>query len=222
MGTALGIAAIVLFYVALYALFAAGSIGLIGAAIHTAERREWPAWRRALFIVGAVPAAFLGGWLAFVLVWPFRQLRKTRTPGPRRRLLYVAAALSVLLPSGCVAGTVVAGPCSFDPPPGDQLAVTILDDTPAAVTVVDCLDEQCAEAQNSTDVAAGRRASMPLEGCAGGTMGVLAAGTDVLLSCISEPTENENGNLRPVAISEGHPCGAAMTGRRVHILDPGG
>ena len=121
-----------------------------------------------------------------------------------------------------MAGTVVAGPCSFDPPPGDQLAVTILDDTPAAVTVVDCLDEQCAEAQNSTDVAAGRRASMPLEGCAGGTMGVLAAGTDVLLSCISEPTENENGNLRPVAISEGHPCGAAMTGRRVHILDPGG
>jgi hypothetical protein len=86
---------------------------------------------------------------------------------------------------------------------------------------VDCLDELCAEAQSPTTMAAGRRASMPLEGCAGGTMGVLAAGTDRLRSCISEPTEDGDGNLRPVAVSEGRPCGHARTGARVRVLDPG-
>jgi hypothetical protein len=221
MGMALGIAAIVLFYVALFAVFAAGSIGLVGAAIRTGERRGWPSWGRGALAIAAVAAALLGGWFVFAVVWPFRQLRKTRTPGLRRRLLYGAVALSVLLPSGCVAGTAVAGPCFFDPPPGDQLSLTIANDTAAAVTVVDCLDDSCAEAQSPTAVAAGRRASMPLEGCAGGTMGVLASGTGLLQSCVAEPTEDENGNLRSVAVSEGRPCPHARTGARVRIDDSG-
>ena len=114
------------------------------------------------------------------------------------------------------------GPCVFDPPPGDQLDPTIANDTPVPVTVVDCLDDTCAEAQSSTPVAAGRRASMPLEGCEGGTMGVLAAGTRLLQSCIAEPTEDGDGNLRTVAVSEGRPCAHGRTGARVHIADPGG
>jgi hypothetical protein len=225
MGTALSIAVVVLVYVACFAAFAvlvAGSIGLVRAASRTARQRGWPAWCRAALIAVAVLAAIFGAGFVFAFLWPFLQLRKTRAPGPRRRLLYAAAALSVLLPSGCIAESVVAGPCSFDPPPGDQMEVTIVDDTSAAVTVVDCLDELCAEAQSPTIVAAGRRASMPLEGCAGGTMGVLGAGTGRLRSCIPEPTEDGNGNLRRVAVSEGRPCAHARNGTRVHIADPGG
>lgn len=222
MGTALSISAIVLFYLAVFAVFSAGSIGLIGAAIRTGERRGWPNWRRGALAIAAVPAAFLGGWFVYAVIWPFRKLRKTRTPGPRRWLLYTAVALSVLLPSGCLA-TAVAVPCSFDPPPGDQLMLTIVDDTSAAVTVVDCLDDDaCREAQNATPVAAGRRASMQLEGCQGGTMGVLAPGTGLLQSCIAEPTEDRDGKLRPVAVSEGRPCAHGRTGARVHSADPGG
>lgn len=223
MGAVLSIAVVVLVYAACFALFAAfvaGSIGLVRATSSTARRRGWPTWCRVALIAVAVLAAIFGAGAVFALVWPFLQLRKTRTAGPRRRLLYAAAALSVLLPSGCVAGTVVDGPCVFDPPPGDQLAVMILDDTSTAVTVVDCLDELCAEAQSPRTVAAGGHVSMPLEGCAGGTMGVLAAGTDLLQSCISEPTEDGDGNLRPVAVSEGRPCGHARTGARVRILGP--
>jgi hypothetical protein len=130
--------------------------------------------------------------------------------------------MSVLLPSGCVT-TVVAGPCFFDPPPGDQLTLTVANDTPASVTVVDCLDDDaCAEAWNPTPVGAGRRASMPLEGCQGGTMGVLATRTGLLQSCIAEPTENGDGDLRTVSVSEGRPCGHGRPGARVHIADPGG
>jgi hypothetical protein len=101
--------------------------------------------------------------------------------------------------------------------------VTIANDTPAAVTVVDCVDDDaCRDAQNSTPVGAGRRASMPLEGCQGGTMGVLAPGTGLLQSCIAEPTEDGDGNLRAVVVSEGRPCAHGRTGARVHIADPGG
>jgi len=222
MGTAVGIAVAVLFYGAMFAVFSAGSIGLVGAAIRTGERRRWPSWRLGAFAVAAVVAALLGGWLVFAVIWPFRQLRSTRPTGTRRRLLYGAATLSVLLPSACVVGVGVAGPCAFDPPPGDQLSVTITNDTGAPVTVVDCLDDSCREGQSATPVPAGRRASMPLEGCAGGTMAVLGGGTDVLQSCLPEPTEDENFTLHPVAVSEGRPCAAARTGARVHVIDPGG
>jgi hypothetical protein len=223
MGTALSIAAVVVFYAAIFVLFAAGSIGLVGAAIQTGERRGWPSWRRGALAVAAVAAALLGGGLVFAFFWPFRQLRTTRPTGARRRLLQAAAALSLLLPSGCAAGSAVAGPCFFDPPPGDQLTLTIANGTPAAVTVVDCVDDDaCSDALNPTPVAAGGRGSMPLEGCQAGTMGVLATGTGLLQSCIAEPTEDGDGNLRAVAVSEGRLCPHGRTGARVHIADPGG
>jgi hypothetical protein len=224
MGTALSVAVVLLVYVACFAVFAAfvaGSIGLVGATNRAARQHGWPAWCRAAATAVAALATIFGAGIVFALIWPFLQLRKPRTPGTRRRLLYAAASLSVLLPSGCVAGSIAVGPCVFDPPPGDQLALTVVDDTPRAVTVVDCLDDACAEAQSPTTVAAGHRASMPLEGCAGGTMGVLGAGTDRLQSCISEPTEDADGNLRTVAVSEGRACAHDRNGTRVRVVDPG-
>lgn len=61
---------------------------------------------------------------------------------------------------------------------------------------------------------------MPLEGCAGGTMGVVDPSTGRLRNCIAEPTENENFSLPDVAISAGRTC-RGMTEEPVRI-EPGG
>ncbi len=143
---------------------------------------------------------------------------RTRRGQWQRRLVYGAAALSLLVPSGLIAGSVVTGPCSFDPPPGDQTSLQVTNDSGTDVAVVDCLDDRCRTAQSRTSIPAGNQAAMPLEGCAGGTMGVLDSGSDQLSTCIPEPTEDGDGGLRDVVISEGHPCASAPKGGRVRIV----
>jgi len=131
---------------------------------------------------------------------------RTRRGQWQRRLVYGAAALSLLVPSGFIAGSVVVGPCFFDPPPGDQTSLQVANDSGTDVAVVDCLDDRCRTAQSRTSIPMGAQAAMPLESCAGGTMGVLEPRSDQLLNCISEPTEEGDGGLRGVVISEGRPC----------------
>jgi hypothetical protein len=146
--------------------------------------------------------------------------QRTRRGRRRRRLLVTAAVSTVLVVAGCVAAAVTTGPCAFDPPPGDQLAVRVTNDTPVPVAVVDCLDERCASAQSRLLIAPAAHVSMPLEGCAGGTMGIVDPSTGRLRNCIAEPTEDENFNLADVAISAGRTC-RGMTEEPVRIAPDG-
>ena len=75
-------------------------------------------------------------------------------------------------------------------------------------------------AQSRLPITPGTHVSMPLEGCAGGTMGVVDPGTERLRTCITEPTEDENFSLPDVAISAGRTC-RGKTGEPVRIA-PGG
>lgn len=143
---------------------------------------------------------------------------RTRRGQWQRRLLYGAASLSLLVPSGLIVGSFVVGPCFFDPPPGDQTSLQVTNNSGTDVAVVDCLDGRCSTAQSRTSIPAGAQAAMPLEGCAGGTMGVLDPRSDQLLTCIPEPTEDGNGGLRDVAISEGLPCASPRKGERVRVV----
>jgi hypothetical protein len=62
---------------------------------------------------------------------------------------------------------------------------------------------------------------MPLEGCEGGTMGVLDPASDQLSACIAEPTEDSNFRLRPVLISHAHACTGDSAGQHpVKVASP--
>ena len=56
---------------------------------------------------------------------------------------------------------------------------------------------------------------MPLEGCQGGTMGVLNPATDNLTGCIAEATENSDFRLPPVSVSETRACAKSVMGQHV-------
>jgi hypothetical protein len=146
--------------------------------------------------------------------------QRTRRGRWRWRLTLGVAASTVLVLGGCLAAAVTAGPCAFDPPPGDQLAVKVTNDTPTPVAIVDCLDERCTSAQSRLPIPPGTHVSMPLEGCAGGTMGVVDPGTGLLRTCITDPTEDENFSLPDVAISVGRAC-RGMTNEPVRIASGG-
>ena len=85
------------------------------------------------------------------------------------------------------------------------------------MAVVDCLDERCRTAPSRTSIPMGAQAALPLEGCAGGTIGVLDPRSDQLLNCIPEPTEDGDGGLRHVLISEGRLCSSPRKGERLHV-----
>ena len=132
-----------------------------------------------------------------------------------RRLRFLLVAFAVLIPGACTVAAAVGPPCFFDPPPGDQLSVEVLNDSKAQVAVVDCLNDRCSTAQSRTLVPAGAKAAMPLEGCQGGTMGVLDPGTDSLRGCITEPIENSDFRLPPVSISKARVCTKSVPGQHV-------
>jgi hypothetical protein len=146
--------------------------------------------------------------------------RRTKRGVRLRRLKFLLVALAVAIPGACTVAAVIGPPCFFDPPPGDQLSVEVLNDSTVPVAVVDCLSDTCTTAQSRVLVPVGARGSMPLEGCAGGTMGVLDPATDGLTACIAEPTENSDSQLRPVAISEAKVCARGLTGQHVRQAAP--
>lgn len=137
-----------------------------------------------------------------------------------RRVKFLLVALAVFVPGACTVAAVLGPPCFFDPPPGDQLSVQVLNDSEMSVAVADCLNERCSSAQSRTVIPAGAKASMPLEGCQGGTMAVLDPVTDGLTACIAEPTENADSQLRAVSISEARTCTNAVTGQHVTLATP--
>lgn len=138
-----------------------------------------------------------------------------------RRLKFLLVSLAVLIPSACAVAVAVGPPCFFDPPPGDQLSVEVLNDSKAQVAVVDCLNDRCSSAQSRTLIRAGATAAMPLEGCQGGTMGVLNPPTDTLAGCIAEPTEDSDFRLPPVSVSEARACTNAVMGQHVKQVGSG-
>ena len=146
--------------------------------------------------------------------------RRTKRGVRWRRLRFLLVALAAAVPGACTLAAVVGPPCFFDPPPGDQLSLEVLNDSATPVAVVDCLNETCSTAQSRVLVVVGARASMPLEGCAGRTIGVLDPATDRLTACIAEPIENSDFQLRPVAISKARVCTRALTGQHVRQAAP--
>lgn len=146
--------------------------------------------------------------------------QRTKRGVRMRRLKFLLVALAVLIPGACTVAAVVGPPCFFDPPPGDQLSLEVLNDSKAQVAVVDCLNDRCSSAQSRTLVPAGAKASMPLEGCQGGTMGVLDPATDNLTGCIAEPTENSDFRLPPVSVSAARACTKSVKGQHVKQATP--
>ena len=113
-----------------------------------------------------------------------------RTRGGRRRrdAGYAGLVVLLLLFGGCTVQS-LRDPCFFDPPPGDQLILGVANDTTKTVTIVDGREDACSTADKPTTIAAGATGYMPLEGCQGGTMGVLDVTSHRLTACIAEPIE---------------------------------
>ena len=127
----------------------------------------------------------------------------------------------LLLFGGCTVQS-LRDPCFFDPPPGDQLTLAVANDTTKTVTVVDCREEACSTANKPTTIAAGASGDMPLEGCQGGTMGVLEVTSHRLTACIAEPTEDLQLQLPPVAVSKAKTCQPGHSGQHVRVLGSDG
>ena len=146
--------------------------------------------------------------------------QRTKRGVRMRRLKFLLVAVAVFIPGACTVAAVLGPPCFFDPPPGDQLGLSVVNDSNSTVAVVDCLNNRCSSAQSRTVVPAGAKASMPLEGCEGGTMGVLDPTTDNLTACISEPTEDADSQLPPVSISQARHCPNSAIGQHVKMATP--
>jgi hypothetical protein len=271
---ALLVTLVVLAYIALIGVAFVCMAGLTRAVYRTGERRQW---RLGLLLPASLAAAlvaFMGGWVIYLLLWPFLRLRRTREPAsdrrgwqwtappdwpappagfapppgwspdpawpapgsghvfwirtPRgrwqRRATFAAAALSVLLPAGCVAAAATMGSCAFDPPPGDQLTRTITNDTASEVALLECDDATCRKGYNEVTVVAGQGSDVIVEGCSTETMAVVDPHTLVVQGCLTE-TGDEVG--RPDStfdrrVSELHTCAAALGPFKIHVYDPGG
>jgi hypothetical protein len=193
----------------------------------SADRRGWqwtapPEWPAPP--PGFVPAP---GWSpdpSWPVPAPSHQFWTRTLRGRRqRRVTYAAAALSLLLPAGCVAASAAAGPCVFDPPPGDQLTRTITNDTGAATALLDCEDDGCRRAYSATTVAAGQSTDVIVEGCGTQTMGVADPGTLTVRGCLTEVGDE----LRQPAIAGGrrmsdrHRCPGPSGPFRARVDSPG-
>ena len=107
-----------------------------------------------------------------------------------------------------MAGTIVVGPCFFDPPPGDFGELQIVNDTahPASVAICDS-DNPCRVLGESKSVAPGQQTSLGVESCNGDTVGVFSPGASQPFSCLTAPTERDDGSLPPVRLSAARSCG---------------
>src|SRR5204863_6409241 len=138
--------------------------------------------------------------------------RRTAYGRRRHRIwLAVGATLAVLLPGGCLAGTVAYGPCFFDPPPGDVFGLQVRNDTGQVAVVADCWDDSCRSAGPGLAVAVGRSVNYQIEACTGGTLAVLDPTTRTIRACLIEPTERDDGSLPGVRLSDARPCRPPIT-----------
>jgi len=126
-------------------------------------------------------------------------------------LLSLALVWTGLSATACGAFAVVTGshgPCWFDPPPGDMGAIRIVDDTPQAVTLVDCLDRACSQGENPQAVAARAGTDWTYELCSGWSVGVRSR-SGVLLGCLVLPV-GEPAAVTALAVSQASRCQATV------------
>jgi hypothetical protein len=107
---------------------------------------------------------------------------------------------------GCTTFAMVGGPCAFDPPPGDVSAVPVLNDTSSTIVVGECQDERCRSLDQHLPVAAHTTGSLQVEACNGGRLGILRGDSRSPFDCLREPTEDSEGNLAEVRVSDATPC----------------
>src|SRR4051794_28198123 len=55
----------------------------------------------------------------------------------RRRVFIAMGTVLALILGGCVVGTIIVGPCFFDPPPGDYSSLEVINDRPTETRVAD-------------------------------------------------------------------------------------
>jgi hypothetical protein len=112
-----------------------------------------------------------------------------------------------LIVGGCVAGTVVGGPCFFDPPPGDFGALPVVNDTADTVAVADCHGEAtCRATGELKTLAPGTTAALSVESCNAGTLGIFRPGESAPFRCLTETTRRADGSLPPVRVADAKPC----------------
>jgi hypothetical protein len=82
-------------------------VGLTRALYRAGERRHWRTGLLVPATLAGALVAFMGGWVMYLLVWPFLRLRRTREPGGDRRGWQWTAPPEWPAP-----------PAGFTPPPG--------------------------------------------------------------------------------------------------------
>lgn len=119
-----------------------------------------------------------------------------------RRLALALAGTAALSVFGGCAATVALGPCAFDPPPGDVGDVTVVNDSPRPIAVALCANDSCSHVLAPRTTAASQSASVQVELCSGDAITVTDPTTHVLLGCVTAPTEDRDGKVRPVAVTQ--------------------
>ena len=135
-----------------------------------------------------------------------------RTPAAarrRRRRITILGITTLLLVGGCTALVTLGGPCAFDPPPGSFSDVQVTNDTANDLTLGLCDNDRCSRVDRPVRVSAGGHATFNIESCSGGPVAVTTPKGRQLLGCIqiSEPVNDDFGNLPPARVSQRRPCG---------------
>ena len=200
---AVWIAAWVLVALVFFGVAVLGMIGLARAAYRLGVRRGWGEPRPMVFAMAMGVVAFLGGWLIYVCWWPLARLFR---PWPRLRILGPVIGVFVLIVGGGVTVTTVGGPCAFDPPPGDVSAVPVVNNTSRAIVIGECHDSACRSLDQNLLVASEATGALQVEACNGGQLGIIRRGESTPYACLHEPTEDADGRLASVRVSEAGAC----------------
>lgn len=86
----------------------------------------------------------------------------------------------------CTVAMDKAGPCGFDPPPGDYGLIPVLNDTAAAVIVFWCDDDSCDRGYLIDTVQPGQRLRVQYEMCSADQVGITDS-SGLLVGCLTFP-----------------------------------
>jgi hypothetical protein len=129
--------------------------------------------------------------------------------------LVAAIALGVAGVGSCAAAVVVAGPCGFDPPPGDNGQLRVIDDGSQPVASFRCADATCRAGSDAERVPAGGRLTTPFELCDGDSIAITDTG-GVLRGCLVLPVGEDRPEVTYRASEFARDCGEGVT-IRPHI-----
>jgi hypothetical protein len=119
-----------------------------------------------------------------------------RVPRSRWRWfgLVAATVLGVAGVGSCAAAVVLAGPCGFDPPPGDYGELRVINDGPQPVTVFSCADVRCRVGSGAEQIPVGGQLAMPFELCNGDSVAITDTG-GVLRGCLVLPVGEDRSQV---------------------------